>query len=272
MPDSKRKIPIDEGRAQQVYLLVVGVSLAIVLVGLLVGLDFGVRDILREAEGGVLPAGGGSAGLAESVRRLVVGMGFAAAFGFFLVLGMAAAFYHGLRSRLEAERESHSRSAVLDALTGVFNKAGIEERLEEELLRARRTRGSFVCAVADIDNLGRINEDFGHADGDAVIKGVGAVLKDRLRSYDVIGLYSGEEFVILFPGLDADEGKIACERLREAVERQAGDRSGLDFLTLTASFGFAALAPEDQSGEQLLRRAKAALRRAKEEGRNRCEG
>ncbi len=272
MPAPKPKIPIDEGRAQQAFLLAVGVSLALVLAGLLVGLDFGVRSILRGAEGGVLPAGGGSSGLAESVRRFVVGLAFAAAFGFFLVLGIAAAFYHGLRSRLEAERESHSRSALLDALTGVFNKAGIEERLEEEFVRARRTRGSFVCAVADIDNLGRVNEDFGHADGDAVIKGVGAVLKDRLRSYDVLGLYAGNEFVVLFPGLDRDEGKIACERLRDAVERQAGDRSGLDFLTLTASFGFAALEPEDQSGEQLLRRAKAALRRAKEAGRNRCAG
>jgi len=272
MPDPKPKIPVDEGRVQQSFLLALGVSLALVLASLLVGLDFGVRSILREAEGGALPLGGDSAGLAESVRRFVVGMGFAAVFGFFLVLGVAAAFYHGLRSRLEAERESHSRSAVLDALTGVLNKAGLEERLEVEFVRARRTGGSFVCAVADIDNLGRINEDFGHADGDAVIKGVGAVLKDRLRSYDILGLYAGNEFVVLFPGLDQDEVKIACERLREAVETQAGDRSGLDFLTLTASFGFAALAPEDKSGEQLLRRAKAALRRAKEAGRNRCAG
>ena len=159
---------------------------------------------------------------------------------------------------------------MLDALTGVFNKIGIEERLEEELVRARRTRGSFVCAVADIDDLGRINEDFGHADGDAVIKGVGAVLKDRLRSYDVMGLYGGEEFVIIFPGLDAEAGRVACERLREAVERQAGDRSGLDFMTVTVSLGFSPLGAADASGDDLLRRAKAALRRAKEAGKNRC--
>ena len=82
MPKPGPTAQVDESRVQKAFLLAVGLSLAFVLVGILAGLDFGVRAILHEAESGILPGFGGSAGLAESVRRLVVGMGFVAVFDF----------------------------------------------------------------------------------------------------------------------------------------------------------------------------------------------
>jgi diguanylate cyclase (GGDEF)-like protein len=162
-----------------------------------------------------------------------------------------------LLGRLAAE-------ARADALTGLANRRGFDERAALELARARRDGQSLALAVFDIDYFKRVNDEWGHDVGDRVLVRVGRVLDEHSRDIDLAARLGGEEFAVLMPGCDLPAAESYAERLRTAVAGE--DRSGLPTVRLSAGVD-AAIAPA--SIEELLQAADSALYRAKRTGRDR---
>ncbi len=154
-----------------------------------------------------------------------------------------------------------------DALTGLPNRRAMEERLEAEAARAAAGAPGFAVAMADLDRFKTINDRHGHEAGDAVLERVGRALADGLRGYDIVARWGGEEFLVLFPGADADAAHEAAERLRRAVADLAVPWDDTT-LTITISVGVTPYRADD-TGEICVARADDALYTAKEQGRNR---
>ena len=151
----------------------------------------------------------------------------------------------------------------MDELTGSPNRRVFLQRLDAEVDRCARL-GTRLCVVfVDIDHFKRINDDYGHQVGDAVLKGIFARLEESLRAYDFVGRYGGDEFVMALPGNDAEGGAAVAERLRESVRE--GDMGKVSEVTI--SLGVAQL-ERGMNTEGLLRNADLALYRAKNGGRN----
>jgi diguanylate cyclase (GGDEF)-like protein len=170
-----------------------------------------------------------------------------------------------MNARLEANLIQQS---IVDSLTGVLNRRGLEEALERELARFRRYGDSLTVAMIDLDHFKKLNDTYGHAAGDTVLTGIAALLRRLLRETDVIGRFGGEEFVLLLPHADAGESRPILEELCRAVE----DRS--DWLAhaavrATASFGVTSTyGRRSVTAGELLHEADVALYQAKENGRN----
>ena len=173
-----------------------------------------------------------------------------------------------LAIKLEDVQRRLKKQATTDALTELKNRRSIMDRLEEEFQRARRLETPLSLILLDLDHFKRINDRLGHAFGDTVLKRVAAIMKDGLRSYDIIGRIGGEEFLIISPGSDLHDSAALAERLIYQVRHEIiGD--GTDEVTVTASAGVALLSDGDNAPGMLLKRADAAMYRAKEEGRDR---
>lgn len=174
----------------------------------------------------------------------------------------------GERKRLEAELHN---LATTDPLTGLPNRRHFLALLEQET--ARLQRSGEACAallMLDLDHFKRINDDHGHAAGDAILRRFAELLRDSLRKTDQAGRLGGEEFAILLFATHAAGATEFAERLRERV---AADAVAFDGRTLriTVSIGVSRLARTDSSADDALARADAALYRAKANGRNRVE-
>ncbi|MDA8098495.1 MAG: diguanylate cyclase [Nitrospiraceae bacterium] len=158
--------------------------------------------------------------------------------------------------------------AVTDELTGLKNRRYIMDNLDKEYQRAVRTGSPLSLAILDIDHFKKINDNFGHAAGDAVLKAVSREMESTLRSYDLLGRIGGEEFLIASPGSTLDECRGLAERIRERI--QARDIPFLsDTISVTISAGVTSLCEQDAKAEKLLARADEALYTAKQLGRNR---
>jgi two-component system cell cycle response regulator len=161
--------------------------------------------------------------------------------------------------------------AATDPLTGVLNRRAFMERLEQEIERSRRANTSLSLIMADIDYFKRVNDRYGHQDGDIVLQRFVDQLTTSLRAYDFTARYGGEEFFVCLPGADGSQAGSVAERLRKRVEKMeivfpGGSRS----IRITASFGTASFLPEPQeSVDSLIKRADEAMYRAKAGGRNR---
>jgi len=156
--------------------------------------------------------------------------------------------------------------ARTDALTGLLNRRGFDERASLELARARREDRPVAVVTFDIDHFKRINDEWGHEIGDRVLARIGALLASRCRDIDVAARFGGEEFVVLLPGCGSSDAEDFAQRVRSAFA--ATDSTGLP--TVRASAGvLAVVAPN--SIEQLLQGADSALYRAKRAGRDRTE-
>jgi two-component system cell cycle response regulator len=177
-----------------------------------------------------------------------------------------------LRARLDrvllaTRQQAHLRAlAQQDALTGLPNFGAFRARLEEEVKRARRYRNDLAAVMLDMDNLKPVNDQLGHAAGNRAIVAIADAIREELRETDFAARYGGDEFVILLPHADTAHAASIAERLRQAVRRIQIDGGAVP---LRASFGVAALSPDDEGGgEELLRAADAALYRAKRTGRD----
>ncbi|HEX7720286.1 MAG TPA: DUF484 family protein, partial [Woeseiaceae bacterium] len=109
------------------------------------------------------------------------------------------------------------RSGFTDVLTGWHNRRYLQVRLTEELARARRDRSSLVCLMLDLDHFKDVNDTYGHAAGDEVLRELAQRVESQVRASDVAARYGGEEFVILMPHTDVTSGKLLAERIRQAV-------------------------------------------------------
>lgn len=177
-----------------------------------------------------------------------------------------------LQADLIAAREALRLRATRDSLTGLWNRGATLDIVARELARAQREGQPFSLGLADIDHFKAINDGFGHGAGDAVLREVSRRLQQAMRSYDSIGRYGGEEFLIVLPGCDPAAVPAVAERLRACV----GDDPiplAERHLPVTISLGVASLLPGVTRGpadqDALIRAADGALYRAKQAGRNR---
>ncbi|MNS23056.1 Response regulator PleD [compost metagenome] len=171
----------------------------------------------------------------------------------------------GYREHLEEQRQK----ALLDPLTGLPNRAAWSERVEREMLEWQAHGGHLAMAILDLDHFKRINDSYGHLAGDKVLKIVADQLRKRLRNGDFIARFGGEEFVLLLPQTSPAAAAQIAEVLRATVEACPFHFKG-ERVVITTSIGLGAFRSGER-GDQVLKRADAALYRAKESGRNRVE-
>ena len=153
-----------------------------------------------------------------------------------------------------------------DTLSALLNRRGFEDRGDKALTLAARSGVPAVMIVADLDHFKQINDTYGHAAGDEVIAAFAAVLRDCAPPHAVLGRLGGEEFAAFLPGANLATGRLYAETVRNAF--RAGPRDQLDVdRPVSASFGVAQFVPPDHLSD-LLRRADAALYRAKTDGRD----
>ncbi|MFU8788766.1 MAG: diguanylate cyclase [Methylobacter sp.] len=170
------------------------------------------------------------------------------------------------RKALEAQLQT---LASTDPLTGLFNRRVFLERLEQERAKvARLPNYSAVLLMLDLDFFKRVNDTYGHAAGDDVLKMFADIVRSSSRSIDLPARLGGEEFAILLSGADQHDALVMAERLRAQVEAVAIDHEA-GIVQVTVSIGGACVAADDGNGEAVLHRADAALYEAKDTGRNR---
>ncbi|RQO54270.1 GGDEF domain-containing protein [Pseudomonas sp. KBW05] len=171
----------------------------------------------------------------------------------------------GYREHLEVQRQK----ALLDPLTGLPNRAAWSERLDHEVNAWHQRGNSLSLAMLDLDHFKRINDGYGHLAGDKVLKIIANVLRKRLRPSDFIARFGGEEFVLLMPDSSLADALAVGEVLRAAIEACPFHFKG-EPVTVTVSMGVAQFLPGERS-DLALKRADAALYRAKAAGRNRVQ-
>jgi len=171
------------------------------------------------------------------------------------------------RKRLE---ENLRALASTDALTGVPNRRTFEAAGRREMERARRYAKPFTVIALDTDFFKKVNDNYGHDIGDAVLKDVAKVCTTQLRGTDVFARLGGEEFCALLPETDIKPALGLAERLRQAIALQP-IFTPKGPLVVTVSLGLAEYAPQDTALDHVLKRADEALYAAKRGGRNRVE-
>lgn len=172
------------------------------------------------------------------------------------------------RKRLEEELREQ---ASTDALTGLPNRRHFRQRLDEELERVRRRTTREACLLMlDLDHFKKVNDQYGHAAGDSLLRHFADLLRQELRATDTAGRMGGEEFAVILPGSSMASALGFAQRI---CDRLAGRplHFGAQQLHVTVSVGIAAIAMEDLSADAVLSRADAALYRAKNGGRNQVQ-
>lgn len=168
--------------------------------------------------------------------------------------------------RLEAELVA---MATTDFLTGLFNRPYFMSQMDNELARLKRVDISRAAVLMlDLDHFKRVNDSFGHATGDAVLKQFAGTLQGELRKIDTAGHLGGEEFAILLLDADLSAAETFAERLRTKIAETPIEHEG-KIIAITASIGITVLHVDDATAETTLSRADAALYEAKTTGRNR---
>jgi diguanylate cyclase (GGDEF)-like protein len=184
-------------------------------------------------------------------------------------LAVVAARLSGLRQKLRGQREALARAleeverlAVSDELTGLPNRRSMQALLDRSIALSDRGIAPFCAAILDIDHFKAVNDELGHAAGDAVLREVARLGRGELRVTDVLGRWGGEEFLLVMPG-NAEAGACALARIRDAVAAGAQPSRRI---TLSAGL---AVHREGEDADALLARADRALYAAKRAGRDR---
>lgn len=183
--------------------------------------------------------------------------------------GLIRAIRHAIiRARLEAELRE---LASTDYLTGLPNRRHFFAQMEAELARIQRLDGQLAAVLMlDLDHFKWVNDSFGHATGDALLRHFAALMADELRKIDMAARVGGEEFAILLPGAALEAARSFAERLRQKLEETPLMHEG-QAIPITVSIGVAVMKATDRSADAALIRADKALYRAKNGGRNRVE-
>lgn len=183
-----------------------------------------------------------------------------------------------LRFALVDEEEERAlrrvyEAAILDGLTGIYNRKHLEERIVSELGYAARHQQPLSVIIIDVDHFKKVNDTYGHLGGDAVLRAVAALFGKGLRAEDVLARYGGEEFVILLRGTPVGPAVELAERLRRTVEATPIPFEG-HLIRITSSAGVASVGEPGLGAERaaLLGAADARLYQAKQGGRNRVVG
>ena len=173
-----------------------------------------------------------------------------------------------LQAELMAAREALREQATKDSLTRIWNRPWILEILQRELARSDRERRPVGVVLVDLDHFKSVNDVHGHFAGDEVLREAVRRMQGSIRSYDAIGRYGGEEFLIILPGCDEATAFGQAERMRQALRSQAIEIMEGSLL-LTASFGVTSFVPgSNATAEALIQTADEALYKAKKQGRD----
>jgi two-component system cell cycle response regulator len=170
--------------------------------------------------------------------------------------------------RLLELQQSMRFAATHDCLTKLLNRSEILASMKRELSRCQRENRSTAIILADLDHFKRINDSLGHAAGDAVLKEVAERLQSDLRTYDLVGRYGGEEFLILLPNCDSMTATRRADEIRNLVSRKAIITT---FATVSATISMGVTVSDKSQSlaiEDLLHQADQAMYAAKEAGRN----
>ncbi|MBC7954193.1 MAG: diguanylate cyclase [Rhodospirillaceae bacterium] len=173
----------------------------------------------------------------------------------------------------EARRvENHFRRLLVetDPLTGVHNRQGMTRDLRREWTRSLRTGQPVCVALADLDHFKVVNDTWGHAAGDRVLCAAARFFQRRLRPYDTVYRYGGEEFLFILPNTDADTAAKVLDRLRGTMARMPVVAEGGERIPVTCSIGVAQMVP-GRSVHEAVGASDRALYAAKNAGRNRVE-
>ena len=163
------------------------------------------------------------------------------------------------------ERLSHE--AITDPLTSLYNRRGWAELAERETARSSRS-GSFLSAImVDLDSFKVVNDTYGHVIGDVILTQASTVLRNNLRTSDILGRHGGEEFIVLLPDTRLTDAVVVGEKLRRALDEHRVHH-GEHTIPITISVGVATIDPKTYSLEQLVFDADSALIKAKRSGRN----
>jgi diguanylate cyclase (GGDEF)-like protein len=240
-------------------------------------LRLGTRRLLLLA-GFALVVHGAMLGLWHAGEPAANAMRSAAQFAVLLIVlpwfaamsGYVNSLRQGLSDSNRHLREANLRVeqiAMRDELTGAFNRRSLMATLEREISRAQRLGTQLCVCLFDIDHFKRINDRWGHATGDAVLRQFALIAGTKLRGADVFGRYGGEEFLLILPDTDARGAVLAAERIREDVGRTDFPQLPRDH-HITVTGGVAAWVRRELVSE-FLKRADAGLYQGKEAGRNR---
>lgn len=186
-------------------------------------------------------------------------------------IDLLTTFAHIAAAALE-NAELHQRAldqAATDALTGLYNRRVLDERLAEEIQRTRRFGQVFSLLLLDLDHFKRLNDRHGHVFGDSVLQALARILRMQARDIDLVARYGGEEFVFILPATDGSGARLVAERVRQAVAEADFALPGGERVPVTVSIGIATFPENADSAEVLVTCADHALYTAKNAGRNR---
>ncbi len=163
--------------------------------------------------------------------------------------------------------------ATMDALTGLNNRRQFEIRLNQEVANSKRNNIPMCCMMLDVDYFKKVNDTYGHAAGDCVLKDVAQIIKNEIREYDIACRYGGEEFFIILPQTQIKEASLVAQRLRKVIEESNIDITGtgvknITSINITVSIGVCAF-NSNMSADEVAQKADKALYKAKTTGRNR---
>ena len=169
---------------------------------------------------------------------------------------------------LEEQRVELERLSQTDALTGVYNRRSLVSTLEAQIERHKRYATPLSVIMLDLDHFKRINDNYGHASGDDVLRIVSKILKQHVRETDFVCRYGGEEFSIILSDTGIDEGVALAERLRHIIEEAHIPISENERIDFTCSIGIAEYDKSIRNSDTLIAVADEALYKAKRQGRN----
>ena len=187
--------------------------------------------------------------------------------GMFMLLRDVTAETH-----LQDKYKVKATQSVTDKLTGLYNRSYFDSYLPEAIKAledgGENSPGKLSLVMADVDHFKKVNDTYGHQAGDFVLEVVSHIFKSNFRKTDVVCRYGGEEFLIILPATGIQEAWTAADKMRGLVEDKVFTHNDV-VIPITISMGVAQVNVGEETGEQLLARADAALYYAKEHGRNR---
>lgn len=190
----------------------------------------------------------------------------------FLTVSCLFAFYEYVRQnsfiRIQEMSQKFERQAMHDPLSGLLNRRGMREKLQNEFDRSQRYKNNLTIMMCDIDNFKTVNDQYGHDKGDEIINSLGTIFKSGLRKQDSLARWGGEEYLFLLPETNGDQGMQLAEMLRSKIEEEPYIQNDQIF-SITISIGLHQIAATDTIN-QAITKADTNLYKAKEQGRNRC--
>jgi len=190
----------------------------------------------------------------------------------FLTVSCLFALYEYVRQnsfeRIQEMSQKFERQAMRDPLSGLLNRRGMRDKLQNEFDRSQRYKNNLTVMMCDIDHFKRVNDQYGHDKGDEIIKSLGTIFKSALRKHDSLARWGGEEYLFLLPETNGEQGMQLAEKLRSKIAEtqfKQGDKT----FSVTISIGLHQIAATDTIN-QAITKADTNLYKAKEQGRNLC--